>query len=192
MGLNGFEKWLHLGGLVHHVVRQEHTTGVEPRIHHVEETFVVRLPRIEEDDVKGSLQFGDLLERVTLNDADNVGQSGFFNVRGRFLRALRVVLNRDHVSARLARAEPEPDAAVTAGRPDLEHRLRAARRHQHAQEPAVFLRDRELSLVHRLDVFQQGFDLRRQRARRPLLCRDWSDGESESDERESKTHRERF
>src|SRR6478672_2601468 len=112
MGLNGFEKWLHLGGLVHHVVREDHATRVEPRIHQVEETFVVRLPCIEEDDVKSSLQFRDFLERVTLNDADDVGQSGLLNVRGRFFRALRIVLNRDYVSPRLAGAKPKPDAAV--------------------------------------------------------------------------------
>ena len=65
----------------------------------------------------------------------------------------------------LARAEAEPDAAVTARGADLEHRLRVAHRHEHAQEPAVFFRDREQPFVGGLDALENRFDLRRQGAR---------------------------
>src|SRR5262245_49183054 len=175
MVLNGLEKRLHFRCLVHHVMGEEEAAGVEPRIHDVEESFVVRLPRVEEHEIEGALKLWNLLERVAMYDAHDIGQSGFLDVRGRFLGALRIVLNGDDVAAGLASAEAEPDAAVAAGRANLEHRLRTTGGDEHAQESAVFFRDRKLSFIDGLDALQDGFKLRRQRTRRTLLCRGGSD-----------------
>src|SRR4029453_18765772 len=160
MVLNSFEKRLHLRRLVDNVVGEEEATRVEPRVDDVEEAFVVRLPRVEEHQIEAALKLWNLLERVAVNDAHDVCQSCLLNVCSRFLCALRIVLNRDYVPPRFTSAEAQPDSAVAAGRTDLEHRLRSARRDQHAQESAVFLGHRELSLVGGLDVFEDRLDLR--------------------------------
>ncbi len=114
--------------------------------------------------------FGNLLERVAVDDLHDVGQSGRLDVRGGFLRALRVVLDRHDAAAGFARAETEPDAAVAARRADLEDRLGATRGDEHAQKAAVLFRDRELSLVGGLDLLEDRLDVRRQRSGRSLLC----------------------
>jgi hypothetical protein len=122
----------------------------------------------------------------------DIRQSRLLDVCGCFLRALRIVLDRDDAPPRLTSAEAEPDAAVAAGSTDLEHRLCAAGRNEHAQEPAVFLRHREQAFVGGLDALQNGFNLRCQRARRTLLCGGWSDEQREGDKRESERHCRRF
>src|SRR5215510_9971321 len=119
MVLNGLEKRLHLRRLVDDVVREEEAARIEPRVHDVEEAFVVRLPRVEEHQIEGALKLWNLLERVAVNDAHDIGQSRLLNVGGRFLCALRIVLNRDYVSPRFTSAEAQPDAAVTAGCTDF-------------------------------------------------------------------------
>src|SRR6185436_8255350 len=123
MRLHRGEERLHLALLVDDVVCGEEAAGVQPRVDHIEELLVVRLPRIEEDEIESAWQLGNLLERVAMNHLHDVGQAGKTDVVYRFLRALRVVLDRHNASARFSRAETEPDAAVPAGGADLEDRL---------------------------------------------------------------------
>src|SRR5262245_35420343 len=111
MILDGLEKRLHLRRLVDDVMGKEEPARIEPRVDDVEESFVVRLPRVEEHEIERALKLWDLLERITVNDAHDVGQPRLLNVGGRFFRALRIVLNGDHVSPRFTSAQAEPDAA---------------------------------------------------------------------------------
>ncbi len=101
-----------------------------------------------------------------MHHPDDVGQAGPANVLRRFLRALRVVFDGHDPPAGLASAEAEPDPAVTARGADLENRPRAAGRHEYAEEPAVFLGDRELAGVGGLDAPEDRVDLRSNAARR--------------------------
>ena len=82
----------------------------------------------------------------------------------RFLRALRVVLDRDDASAR-SRAR-RGRARCRCSRWRRRSRGSTSRRasRQHAQEPAVFLGDGQLSLVGGLDALEDRFDLRREGA----------------------------
>jgi len=73
-------------------------------------------------------------------------------------------------AAALAGAESEPDRAVAARAADFEHRLRAARGHEHTQEAPVFFRHGQLFPIGRLDRPEHLVDLRRERPRRALLA----------------------
>ena len=75
----------HLAALVHDVVREEQAALVEPRIDQVEESLVVLLPRVEEDEVERALELRDLLERVAGDDLDDVGEPGALDVVGQLL-----------------------------------------------------------------------------------------------------------
>src|SRR5215510_6464557 len=104
MVLNGLEKRLHLRRFVDNVVGEENAARVEPWVDDVEEPFVVWLPRVEEDEIERALQLGNLLERVAMNDAHHIRQSRLLDVCGCFLRALRIVLDRDDAPPRLTSA----------------------------------------------------------------------------------------
>ena len=81
---------------------EEQPALVEPRKHHVEESLVVLLPRVQEDEVERARHLRDLLERVAGHHLDDVGEPGALDVVGELLRADRIVLDRDEPSARFA------------------------------------------------------------------------------------------
>ena len=60
MGGDGAEEVGHLVFLVDDVVREEQAAGGDAREDEVEEFLVVRLPRVEEDEVEGAGQLRDL------------------------------------------------------------------------------------------------------------------------------------
>ena len=57
--------------------------------------LVVPLPGVEEHEVERAGELRDLLERVAGDHRDDVGEAGAADVVGGFLRARRVVLDRD-------------------------------------------------------------------------------------------------
>ena len=71
---------------------------------HVEEPLVVFLPGVEKDEVEGAGNLRDLLERVSRNDLDDVGQPGTLDVCGELLRPLRIVFDRHQAAARVPKA----------------------------------------------------------------------------------------
>src|SRR5438876_1679350 len=172
-------------------MREEDAARVETRIYQVEEAFVIGLPRVEKYEIECPVQLRDLRERVTMNHAHDIGESRLLDVCRRFLRSLRVVLDRDDVAVRLPGTEAQPDSAVAAGRTDLENRFRIAHPDQDPHEASVLLGDRELPLVGGLDLLENRFDLRRERARRWALLRGGCDDEEHDRETgEQRTHRE--
>jgi len=86
-------------------VCREQAAGSEPREDHLEELLVVRLPRVQEHKIKRARQLGDFLERIAVNHLYDIGQASQADVLRRFLRTLRVVLDRHNTSTRFSRAE---------------------------------------------------------------------------------------
>jgi hypothetical protein len=156
-------------------VRHEYAAGRQARVQQVEELLVVGLPRVEKHEIESARQPRNYGEAVALHDLHDAVQAGGANVRRCFLGSPRVVLDRNHASAAFARAKAEPDTAVAARRTDLEHRFRAARGDQYAQEPSVFLRHRELTLVGRFDAAKHLLHARGERHRGPDFLRESED-----------------
>src|SRR4029078_3292742 len=55
IALDGLEEVLHFHFLGHHVLSREQPAFFQPRKHQIEKLLVVALPRIEEDEIEGSL-----------------------------------------------------------------------------------------------------------------------------------------
>ena len=121
--LDRVEEIPHLAALVHDVVREEQAALVQPRIHHVEESLVVLLPRVEEDEIERARHLRDLLERVaghtwTMSErparlmlsASSFARTGSYSI----------VTSRPPVSRS---PMPDPDRAVAAGAANLERVL---------------------------------------------------------------------
>ena len=121
----------------------------------IKELLVVRLPRIEEDEVDNSLNLWNLLEGVAADHRNHIVEAGTMDVRFRLARPLRVILDGRQASARFAQPQPNPDGAVSARGTDLERPLRTARCNHQAQESAILFRNGQLTLVGPPDLLQK-------------------------------------
>ena len=116
------------------VVGDDQGTGLEPLAGEREQALVVVLLGVEEDHVEDVLEPGERLERVALEEVDPVVEAGIPDVGAPRGDLLRVVLERQDVSAEMPHAGAEPDRRVPARGADLEHLTVGLRRGEREEE----------------------------------------------------------
>ena len=125
------------------VVDDHQPTVGEQRHRRVVVVDVVRLVRVDEDEVERPVEPGDRLERGAEPVVDAIVDSGLFRVAARDRRRLLVHVTRDDPAAG-GKRERHRDGRVAGEGPELEHAAGAQAADERAEETALEPADHHL------------------------------------------------
>src|SRR5439155_17471413 len=117
---------------------------------------VALLVRIDEGHVHGGLHGGQLLVGITFDDRHQRLHPRLLEVLAGGGRPAGVDLEGDEPAARVLEGQAEPEAGVSRGRPDLDHRLRRRRLGEQTQRAAVFRRHAQVRSPAFAHLFEDG------------------------------------